>query len=78
MKLSLLQRLALFARYRYRTVFIGFGVLVVVSAFLISRLSFDTDMLSLLPKEDPAVRTYVETLQDFSGTRVPARREIPP
>jgi len=68
MKLSLLQRLALYARHHYRTVFAGFAVLVVLSALLISRLSFDTDMLSLLPKEDPVVRTYVETLQDFGSS----------
>ncbi|HYG63933.1 MAG TPA: MMPL family transporter [Thermoanaerobaculia bacterium] len=68
MKLSLLQRLAMFARHRYRTVFAAFVVLVIVSAALISRLSFDTDMLSLLPKEDPAVRTYVETLEDFGSS----------
>src|SRR5689334_16158135 len=68
MKLSLLQRLAMFARHRYRTVFVGFVVMLVVSILLISRLSFDTDMLSLLPKEDPAVRTYVQTLQDFGSS----------
>ncbi len=68
MKLSLLQRLALFARYHYYTVFASLAVLVVFSAFFISRLSFDTDMLSLLPKEDPVVRTYVQTLQDFGSS----------
>ncbi len=68
MKLSLLQRLAMFARHRYRTVFIAFAVFVVLSAVLISRLSFNTDMLNLLPQEDPAVRTYVETLQDFGSS----------
>ncbi|HEY9423005.1 MAG TPA: hypothetical protein VIW92_16455, partial [Thermoanaerobaculia bacterium] len=68
MKLSPLQRLALYARHHYRTVFVAFAVLVVLSGLLISRLSFDTDMLSLLPKEDPAVRTYVETLRDFGSS----------
>ncbi|HJX28486.1 MAG TPA: hypothetical protein VJ885_11270, partial [Thermoanaerobaculia bacterium] len=67
MEISLLQRLALWARRRYRTVFIAFGLLLLVSAVLISRLSFNTDMLSVLPREDPAVRTYVETLQDFGS-----------
>ncbi len=68
MKLSFLQRLALFARHRYRTVFTVFVLVVAVSVLLSSRLSFDTDMLSLLPKEDPAVRTYVQTLQDFGSS----------
>ena len=68
MELSFLQRLALFARRRYRTVFIAFGLLLALSVVLILRLSFNTDMLSLLPQEDPAVRTYVETLQDFGSS----------
>lgn len=67
MEMSFLQRLALWARRRYRTVFIAFGLLLLLSAVLISRLSFNTDMLSVLPREDPAVRTYVETLQDFGS-----------
>ncbi|HWN41331.1 MAG TPA: hypothetical protein VNW71_03885 [Thermoanaerobaculia bacterium] len=68
MELSFLQRLALFARRRYRAVFIAFGVLLALSLVLILQLSFNTDMLSLLPQEDPAVRTYVETLQDFGSS----------
>lgn len=67
MRLSLLQRLALFARRRYRTVFVLSAVLAVVSALLTLRISFDTDMLSLLPKNDPVVRAYVETLEDFGS-----------
>ncbi|HEX5719402.1 MAG TPA: MMPL family transporter [Thermoanaerobaculia bacterium] len=68
MELSFLQRLALFARRRYRAVFIAFGVLLALSLVLILQLSFNTDMLSLLPQEDPAVRAYVETLQDFGSS----------
>src|SRR5687768_2461996 len=68
MELSLLQRLALFARRRYRAVFVAFGILLALSLVLILQLSFNTDMLSLLPQEDPAVRTYVETLQDFGSS----------
>jgi predicted RND superfamily exporter protein len=67
MKLSLLQRLALFARHRYRVVFALFGVLVAASVALSLRLSFDTDMLNLLPREDPAVRAYVQSLEDFGS-----------
>jgi hypothetical protein len=64
---TLLERLALFARHRYRTIFVVFGVLAAVSIVLITRLSFDTDMLNLLPRRDPAVGAYVETLQDFGS-----------
>src|SRR5436305_1573893 len=62
-----LERLALFSRYRYRLVFAVFAALAAVSALLITRLSFDTDMLNLLPRRDPVVHSYVETLQDFGS-----------
>lgn len=69
MKLSFLQRLALYARRRYRTVFAVTAVLVAVSIALTLRLSFDTDILSLLPRKEPAVKAYIESLEDFgSGT----------
>jgi len=62
-----LERLALFARHRYRLVFAIFGTLVVLSGLLITRLSFDTDMLNLLPRNNPVVHSYIETLQDFGS-----------
>ncbi|HVF58624.1 MAG TPA: MMPL family transporter [Thermoanaerobaculia bacterium] len=62
---SWLQRLASFARRRYRLLFAVFGVLTGLSALAATRLSFDTDMLKLLPQQDPAIRAYVETLEDF-------------
>lgn len=69
MELSPLQRLALFARRRYWTVFAVSALLVAVSVGLILRLSFDTDILNLLPRKEPAVKAYVESLEDFgSGT----------
>ena len=34
---------------------------------LITRLSFDTDMLNLLPRKNPVVSAYIETLQDFGS-----------
>ncbi|HEX3129753.1 MAG TPA: MMPL family transporter [Thermoanaerobaculia bacterium] len=64
---TLLERLARFARHRYRAIFVVFGVLAAISIALITRLSFDTDMLNLLPRRDPAVGAYVETLQDFGS-----------
>src|SRR5437764_13827160 len=60
-------RLALFARRRYRLLFGAFALLVGVSALLASRLSFDTDMLNLLPRQDPVIGAYVETLTDFGA-----------
>jgi uncharacterized protein len=67
MEISLLQRIALFARHRYRVVFAAFAVLVGLSIVLTLGLTFNNDMLSLLPREDPAVRAYVETLEDFGS-----------
>ncbi|RPH55231.1 hypothetical protein EHM82_05660, partial [bacterium] len=65
---SLLQRLALFARHRYFLVFAIFAVLVAVSLFLAFRLTFDTDMLNLLPREEPAVRAYIDALETFGSS----------
>lgn len=67
MALTPLQRLALFARRRYHAIFAVFAVLTALSLVLTFRLTFETDMLSLLPKNDPAVQAYVETLQDFGS-----------
>src|SRR6185295_14579305 len=66
--LSFLQRLALFSRHRYRTVFLFTGLLVAVSLGLIARLTFDPDILNLLPRRNPAVKAYVESLQDFGSS----------
>ena len=51
---------------------LGIGLIVLslltaLSLFLTLRLTFETDMLSLLPRNDPAVQTYVETLEDFGS-----------
>ncbi|HEV8577511.1 MAG TPA: MMPL family transporter [Thermoanaerobaculia bacterium] len=78
MRLSFLQRLALFARRRYRTVFAVSAVLVAVSVVLTLRLSFDTDILNLLPRKEPAVKAYIESLEDFgSGTFLLVAVRIP-
>ena len=64
-KLGMLQRLALWAGDHYRAVFVGFGLLVVLAAGLASRLRFDTDVLNLLPRKDPVINAYMDTLRDF-------------
>jgi len=59
----------LFARRRYRTVFAVSALLVAASVALCLQLSFDTDILNLLPHKEPAVKAYIESLEDFgSGT----------
>src|SRR5262245_64752447 len=78
MELSPLQRLALFARRRYRTVFAVAAVLVAIAAVLTLRLSFDTDILNLLPRKEPPVKAYIESLADFgSGTLLIVAIRIP-
>jgi len=78
MELSFLQRLALFARRRYRTVFAVSALLVAVSVGLCLQLSFDTDILNLLPRKEPAVKAFIESLEDFgSGTFLIVAIRIP-
>ncbi len=62
-----LSRLALFAGRHYRAVFAAFALAVVASLLLMTRLSFDTDMLNLLPRKDPVVADYLKTLDDFGA-----------
>jgi uncharacterized protein len=61
----LLVRLALFARHRYRPIFLVAALLVAVSVGLITRLKFDPDVLNLLPQKDPVVRTFLDTINTF-------------
>src|SRR5262245_13294320 len=78
MALSPLQRLALFSRRRYRTVFAVTAVLVAISVVLTLRLSFDTDILNLLPRKEPPVKAYIQSLEDFgSGTFLIVAIRIP-
>ena len=75
---GLLARLARLARRRYRAIFAVFAVLAGLSAVSIFRLSFDTDMLNLLPRRDPAIHSYIQMLQDFgSNTYVLVVIELP-
>lgn len=64
---SLLHRIALYAERHYRGIFLVAGALVVLSLLSASRLSFDADVLSLLPEHDPVVAEFKQTLQDFGG-----------
>jgi hypothetical protein len=62
---SLLRRVAFLARRRYRTIFVVFAAAAVLSGAMVSRLSLDTDLLSLLPQDDPVVDTFRETMTRF-------------
>ena len=67
MALHLLQRLALFARRRYGWVFLATALLIGISVVLISRLRLDSDILALLPENNPAVQTFRQTLEEFGS-----------
>ncbi|HZF09840.1 MAG TPA: MMPL family transporter [Thermoanaerobaculia bacterium] len=80
-----LARLALLARRRYRAIFGTAALLVGISILLASRLTFDTDMLNLLPRQDPVIGAYIQTLSDFGANtfllvavRVPEGADLPP
>ena len=62
-----LERLALFVRRRYRVVFVGAALVFALAGVLTSRLHFDTDVLHLLPKNDPAVKTFTDTIAQFES-----------
>ncbi len=59
--------LARFAARHQRVVFAAALVLALASAFAASRLRFDTDVLGLLPKNEPAVNALRETLDEFGS-----------
>ncbi len=58
---------AAFARRRYRAVFVVAAVLVVLSVLSATTLRFDTEILNLLPEDDPVVTTFRSTIEDFGS-----------
>jgi predicted RND superfamily exporter protein len=59
--------LALACARSYRRVFAATLVLVGLSALATSRLHLDTDVLHLLPQDDPEVRRFVESIEQFGN-----------
>ncbi len=62
-----LHRVALYARRRYRRVFAVSAVLLALAVVSASQLKFDTEVLNLLPQDDPVVVTFRETLEEFGS-----------
>jgi predicted RND superfamily exporter protein len=80
-----LRFLARFARRRYPLLFIVTAAIGVVSLVLASRLRFDTDVLGLLPREEPLVTDFRQALNDFGSldyllvaVRIPDDAVLPP
>jgi predicted RND superfamily exporter protein len=67
---SILQRFGRLAGRRWGVVFAIFGITVALSAVATSKLHFETDVLNLLPRHDPVVSTFRETLETFGSIDV--------
>lgn len=68
MSFRFLEILALASARRYRLVFAATLALAVVAGVLTTRLQFDTDILNLLPTEDPKIVHFMEAMERFGGT----------
>lgn len=75
---TLLRWLAQLANNHYRWIFVAFGVAALLALISASRIRFDTDVLNLLPQDDPVLSTFRETLEEFGsfenlliGVRIP-------
>lgn len=66
----ILQSLALWARHRYRSIFLVTAALFLVSLWLAAQLRFDTDVLDLLPQKEPAVVNFRQALEEFGSADV--------
>ena len=63
----LLEPLLAFARRRATLVFALAGALAVAGAILVSRVTFDANILRLLPHGSPAVQNFQVFLRDFGS-----------
>ncbi len=61
----MLERLLRVAYLRRTTVLLAASGLLVVCILLVSRISFDTDIIRLLPRRDPAVKSFDAYLKHF-------------
>ena len=61
----MIERLLRFAYVRRRLVLLAAVVLLAASLLLVTRLSFDANILKLLPRSGPAVRGFDAYLEHF-------------
>jgi len=66
-KQGLFLRIEEFSRRRYRLVFLVTLLLCVGSSLLGRRLSLDADVMNLVPRHNPVIRTFREALTDFGS-----------
>lgn len=81
----LLEGTALFAHRHHRAVIGLFLALALGSGLLATRLTLDADLLALLPRDDPAIAAFADTLERFGSTeelmvvvRIPKGVVLPP
>lgn len=65
--MAITRRLARFAGRHPRAVLLVFLLLVIGALGLVSRLRFDTDILRLLPQQDPSIGAFARVLATVSG-----------
>ncbi len=63
----MLRAIARFSGRRYRLVFALSLLLLVGAVAAISRITFDTDVMNLLPPEEPAFVNFRQTMEDFGS-----------
>jgi predicted RND superfamily exporter protein len=64
---NLLSRVLVFARRRRRLVLVTIGAGAVAAAALAGRVSFTSDVLALLPQDDPSLRAFRQYLRHFGA-----------
>lgn len=82
---SALRRLASFSRRRYYLVFALTAVVSLLALASARNLRFDTQILNLLPPDDPDVHTFLEAIEDFGSlehllvvVRLPSNQVLDP
>jgi len=63
---KLLRNLAKFIYHFHIIILLIIFLSLIASIYLATKLKFDGDLISLLPNDAPAVKTYIENMQDFS------------
>jgi predicted RND superfamily exporter protein len=67
MPIPTLQRIALWGERHYLRIFLCAAAVLALSVLSSSRLEVDSDVLSLLPRDAPVVKTFRHTLEEFGG-----------
>ena len=67
MRFGFLADLARWAARSYRLVFVVTALLLLVAAGCLTRLRLDTDVLNLLPKNEPEIQQFLEGMERFGG-----------